>query len=245
MYKLRLRSILIKYFPSLGKIKRFILAYKDFLLPAKESYSQYKEDIEVKYLLSHYDLSKSIYIDIGANHPTTISNTYLLYRSGMSGIIIEPNEEFIKLFKFIRRRDIFLPFGCGKEVRLSKFVYSKAPVLSSFLNKSFSNSLQDESYIWKEKLVPIVTLDSILDLYAVNWISFLSIDTEGMDLDVLFGATKYLSIVYIICIEINEESNINQIQKVLEENNFEYLKKMGCNYLFRNKSYFFDQYLRK
>jgi len=76
--------------------------------PCKKSYSQHGEDVHILKLIDTLNINKQrdIYIDVGANHPMDLSNTYLFYRKGYRGVAIEPNKELINLFKVFRKRDI-------------------------------------------------------------------------------------------------------------------------------------------
>ncbi|MDF0498447.1 hypothetical protein [Bradyrhizobium yuanmingense] len=49
------------------------------------------------------------YIEIGANHPISTSNTYLMYQRGAQGVLVEPNPELGALIRKVRLRDILVP----------------------------------------------------------------------------------------------------------------------------------------
>jgi len=99
-----LNRFFLRYYPNIGKIKRFILASLHSHTRVKSTYAQHGEDILVLEYLRGYDKSSGIYVDVGANHPTRISNTYLMYRNGFKGISIEPNSELSKLHAKYPRR---------------------------------------------------------------------------------------------------------------------------------------------
>lgn len=82
-----LKTFFIDYFPWVGKYKRwFIAAYHTFA-PLKSSYSQSGEDVLLYKLLGDLTNKSDIdYVDVGANHPSDISNTYLLHRKGFRGV---------------------------------------------------------------------------------------------------------------------------------------------------------------
>src|SRR5208283_1151718 len=107
-------------------------ALRDSLTPSRSSYSQYGEDEFVAAMLSEVDPAKGFYIDVGANHPTRISNTYLFYRRGWSGIAIDPQRQMEKLFRACRPRDQFIRAGCGRRADIAEFSYAGASVLSGF-----------------------------------------------------------------------------------------------------------------
>ncbi|MEZ5194836.1 MAG: hypothetical protein R2764_00075 [Bacteroidales bacterium] len=127
-----MKKFIINYFPIVGIYKRFFVAFLNTILPIRSSYSQHGEDKFIVETLLGYNLEGSLYIDVGANHPSSISNTYLLYRKGYSGIIIEPNKELVRLFRIFRKRDIALMLGCSDITAVKKLFISKTPALSTF-----------------------------------------------------------------------------------------------------------------
>jgi FkbM family methyltransferase len=222
------RYIFVKYFNFLGKYKRFFIALKDVYI-YKSKYSQHGEDV---FFLDYINkknirINDYIYIDVGANHPTDISNTFLLYKNGMNGFIIEPNLELLNLFKFFRRKDLIFPIGVSNESNMSQFFISKTPVLSSF-KKDWRNSEISVSYY-----VPIMTLDDALRNNISKPIFLISIDVEGLNKEVLEGAIKVISKSLLVCIEfenINDKINYCSILGP----SFKPLIDLGCNTIFEN-----------
>ena len=223
-----LRSFLINHFPALGKYKRYVVAFKDHTSSIRKSYSQHREDVYILELLKKYDLTGSVYVDIGANHPTDISNTYLLYRNGMHGIIIEPNEELADLFKKFRKKDIILRIGCSNISAVLKFNISKTPVVSSFAR-------HDDVNVYRSLYVPVMPVDDALSHLDAKYISFLSIDVEGLNLEVLEGALKTLKNALLLCIEYDTDEEKAKFQSILGSD-FDFLSKFGCNMLYLNKA---------
>jgi len=76
----------IKYMPFLGFPKRFLHACFQTFLPIYKSYAQQKEDLKISAILKKINVKinkKDIfYIDVGANHPTCISNSFYFYKKG-------------------------------------------------------------------------------------------------------------------------------------------------------------------
>ena len=68
----------------------------------KKSYSQFEEEFLKTYFKNKKD---GFFIDIGCYHPFKGNNTYLLYKSGWSGINIDLNQLGIDLFNIARPRD--------------------------------------------------------------------------------------------------------------------------------------------
>ena len=224
----KLNKAISDHYPSLGRIKRYIKALIDKLCKERQSYSQYGEDDFIISELGNRDASKIQYLDIGANHPSIISNTYKLYKQGFKGITIEPNRELIGLHKTFRPRDIQLCVGCGAENKIEEFFFSKTPVLSSFRKSMVKN-------IWYSEYLPIFKVDTILTDFDITEIFFLNIDVEGKDFDVLKGATNTLQKTHILCIEVNNTTDESLINDFLCIINFEFVFKTQCNHFYKNK----------
>ena len=76
-------------------------------------YAQSGEDIIMAHLFYKLDIAHPSYLDIGANHPAFISNTYYFYTRGSKGVCIEPNPHLYKKIKSMRPRDTVINAGIG------------------------------------------------------------------------------------------------------------------------------------
>lgn len=222
------KQFLVNHFPVLGKVKRFGKAWYHALQPTKRSYSQHGEDVVIADFLSHYDLRGSVYVDVGANHPSDISNSYLLYRKGFNGIIVEPNQELAGLFKKFRPKDIALAIGCSNENAILPFHVSKTPVLSSFANTRDAN-------VYKTLYLPVIRLDDAIRHLEFEFISLLSIDVEGLNYEVLQGARRTIDRALMICLEYDTDEDRENFRQVLGDG-FDLYREMGCNLIFVNKA---------
>jgi FkbM family methyltransferase len=151
----------------------------------KNVFSQHGED---QFLLTYFNNKKNgLYIDVGANHPFKISNTYLLYRNGWSGVTIEPIPHLYRKHKKIRSRDINLNCGIGEKRGKIKFFELIPRVLSSFDETICDNLIKSGQATLRRKYeINVVTLDDIYNDYIkTRNVDILSIDTEGYDLQVL------------------------------------------------------------
>jgi FkbM family methyltransferase len=124
------------------------------------------------------------YVDVGAHHPHFISNTWSFYKNGWSGINVEPTPGAIDEFEKLRPRDINLPIAIAdKDGTATLYFYGDGVDVNNTLvrkNVDFDN---------RPKAVTIETmrLETLLDSYlpAETDIDFMSIDVEGLDLEVL------------------------------------------------------------
>lgn len=222
-----LKDWLVRHMPGLGKYKRILVAWVDAAKPVRKSYSQYGEDVFISDTLSRYNLAGSVYVDVGANHPTDISNTYLLYRKGMHGIVVEPNAELIRLFKKFRKRDIPLMIGCSNKAAVLEFHISRTPVISSFSQDRPVDTLRTE-------YLPVMRLDDALAGFSFDCISLLSIDVEGLNFQVIEGAKSTIGRSLIICLEYDSPEEIDKFSHFLGSD-FELLKTVHCNLIYLNK----------
>lgn len=196
-----IKHSIVKRFPFVLFLKGWWVAWRDHLSQAKESYSQAGEDSIIAELLTDTDASASLYLDIGANHPTRLSNTYGLYRKGWQGIIVEPNTKLLAMHKRLRPRDEQLAVACGTEPGVLHFQHAVSHVLSGFAE----GDMKTKDFR-RSELMPILTVDVIMQAYPDKEIALLSIDVEGFDFEVAQGAAESLSRTKVVCIE-GEESH--------------------------------------
>jgi FkbM family methyltransferase len=179
-------------------------------------------------LLHGLSPKNGIYIEVGANQPTQISNTYLFYRLGFHGIVIEPNKEMTSLFKHFRPEDIHLEIGCADDSGVSKFKKADVSVLSGFTDDI--NVVANSQY-W----TPLLTVDEIWrDVGEKQMVFLLSIDTEGFDLIVLKGAEETLKHTAVVIIETNE-NDIIEVKTIMLQSGFKLVKTTACNYIWLNE----------
>ncbi len=182
---MKIKSILnIKKYPFYFKIlkKRFLKSDK------KISYSQLGEDLIVNFIFKNFKIEKPTYIDIGAHHPTHLSNTYLFYKGGSKGICIEPDPELFKNIEKKRKNDICLNIGIGtEEEKLADYYVMNDKVLNTF-SKEEAEYLTNATSKKIEKIIkmPLVPMSKIIEKYLNNKTpNFVSLDTEGYDFEIL------------------------------------------------------------
>lgn len=148
------------------------------------SYSQVGEDIIIDSFLKNK--SKGFYVDVGAYHPVHISNTYKFYKSGWTGIQIEPNYKKSSLFKRYRPNSINLNVGVGEKEGTAKFFIFDSDAYSTFSAETANLNEKLGLKLLETKEVQMMKLSSIFKKYTKNIeIDFMSVDTEGFDLEVL------------------------------------------------------------
>lgn len=150
-------------------------------------YAQEGEDIILARIFDHK--KNGFFVDIGAHHPTRFSNTYYFYKNlNWSGLNIEPNPEAMTLFQLKRRRDINLNFGVASIVETLEFYQFDEPALNTFSKSMLDERLSTTPYKHiGTKSIQVLPLSEILDRHLTpnTHIDFMTVDVEGLDLEVL------------------------------------------------------------
>lgn len=151
----------------------------------KTSFSKSGEDIQLWQLLKK---EKGVYIDVGAHHPILGNNTYFFYLRGWQGINVEPNSTFEPLYKKFRGKDYLYKGGIANfDGELEYFEFS-TDVFNTF-SGSHIEKLNLEDKISDSNQIPVITLSTLIRNYLQEpfSIDFLSVDVEGMELEVMQG----------------------------------------------------------
>lgn len=202
------------------KIKNFI--YKVVPLPyTNESFSQAGEDCCIDFLFSQLKISAPSYLELGVYKPKLASNTYRFYKNGATGVLVEADKSLIEEIKRVRPKDTILNIGVGfSEVTDADFYIFEEPAHNTFNKQEAEYRVKFGSY----KLVKIekIELKSINAIISENFKStphFLSIDIEGLDLDVLKSLDFNKYPIPVICAETctYSETHIKPKDKSIEE----------------------------
>lgn len=195
----------------LSNLKHTLFGYR--------SYSQFGED---KVLLELFkDKNGGRYVDVGAHHPYRYSNTYLLYKKGWHGVNIDPNPHTIALFNKARPNDENICAGVGSAGVLTYYRFSD-PAVNTFT--------KEEAEKWKGKsFLKFLGTTEVevkpLSVLVQGEIDILTIDAEGMDMEVLHSYDWKHS-PKVIAIEGNES------EQFLIEKGYTLHKKCGASNIF-------------
>lgn len=190
----------------------------------QKSYSQQGEDLIIDKLLNYK--KKGTYIDIGAFDPVRLSNTKRFYEKGWKGVNIEPDYNNYLKFVKLRPNDINLNIGISNKKDILKFFRFNVDTLSTF-SKQEAEKYKKQGYKLLETIdVEVRTLSSIFsDVLKTNKIDFLSVDTEGYDLEVLKSNDWNKYRPKIVCVETLIHSVNNE--KMISKDIIEFLKQKG------------------
>lgn len=151
------------------------------------SYSQEGED-RILYRMFEQRMQSGFYVDVGAHHPKRFSNTYLFYLHGWRGINVDPRPGMKSDFESLRPRDVNLELGVSQTPGTLTYYEFNDPALNTFSPEMAARRHNKNGYhITREARIPTAPLREILKehLPAGQNIDFLTVDVEGLDMEVL------------------------------------------------------------
>lgn len=221
----------------IGKIINFLSIIKRKYKYKKISYSFNGVDLIINYIFKNK--INGFYLDIGAQHPISNNNTYILHKRGWGGINIDLDKKNIELFKIARPKELNLNYAVSNTEGLTDlyFYHDASPIntLSSEVSK-FQNA-----NIKKIKKIHTKSLNSILqNINTERHIDYMNIDVEDYEEKVLegFDINKYkpsvISIEYLDLKMSKLEFKNNNINNLIKSNIYKY---------FIDNDYFFVNWL--
>lgn len=213
----------------------YLSIYKRKLKYRKHSYSFNSVDLIIDYIFKNK--KNGFYLDVGAQHPISNNNTYLLFKKGWHGINIDLDKKNIDLFKIVRPNDHNLNYALSDKIQeMDLFYYHDSSPINT-LNKDVANF--QNAKIKEIKKIKTKTLNDILENLKIDiQIDYMNLDVEGFEEKVLIGFNikKYKPLV--ISVEFLDlkmkklEFKNNNIQMLLDSNIYKYF--IENNYHFVN-----------
>jgi FkbM family methyltransferase len=164
------------------------------------------------------DVSFGRYLDIGANHPFLISNTYLFYQRGWRGVAVDGHHKFSNLWVEHRSKDIFLESIVSdaiKEVVFTIFPDDSMGSIDAETNNRYRARFDNSSV--QSRTVITTTIFDIWKEHINDEVHLLSIDIEGEELNALKGANLNAFRPGVIAAEIKNVSLYSPLANKLVE----------------------------
>jgi len=154
------------------------------------SFAQQGEDLILYNLLHHaMGIEDPSYIDIGAGDPVLSNNTYALYLTGSRGVLVEPNPTLVEALKTVRPGDVVVNAGVGVKDSgaADYYVIRDHWPLNTFSREDVAilRTQSKEDPVEKVIKMPLIQINRLLAEHFTTAPDLMSIDIEGLDLDVL------------------------------------------------------------
>ena len=168
------------------------------------SFSQQGEDIVLSHALRDtMKIATPTYLDVGAAHPIRSNNTYLLYGTGSTGVLIEPNPAYAKLLREMRPKDKVVEAGIGvTDTEAADYYEIKgAPMLNTFSSEQAEYLKKTGKEVERVTKMPLININRVIADNLGKTPDLVSTDIEGLDYAVIksLDLSKYRPAV--ICAE--------------------------------------------
>jgi FkbM family methyltransferase len=167
----------------------------------RTSYSQCGEDIIVAHALDAMAITKPVYLDIGAHHARWLSNTRFFYERGASGILVEPDPILYERLRRARPRDVCINAGVAGRAGIAPYFVMSAKVLNTFSREDALQYEREGHRIEQTLELPLVTPKDVLAKHPTLRPNFVSIDVEGLDLEILKAFDFDVCKPEVFCVE--------------------------------------------
>jgi FkbM family methyltransferase len=196
------------------------------------SFSQFGEDLILDILLEGKRTGS--YIDIGANDPIRLSNTWRFYKRGWRGVNVEPSRALWQRLNEDRPEDINLNVGAGRSRGNATFYEMTVDTYSTF-NKANSEEFCTGKEVVARIDMPIVTLSMIWkEHWSGKFVDFISVDVEGDNLAVLQGNDWESFRPRFVLVEMEREEQPG-ILAFLKDRNYDLLYANTVNGIFGDR----------
>jgi len=203
------------------------------------SYSQLNQDLEV--LKFYNNKIGGFFIEIGASDGIELSNTYLLEKKyNWTGICVEPIPNRFKLLCKNRPNSVCCDNAVYKKSGKSVIfdIANNYDLLSGISSRIDSHHKIEVECNKTQIIVKTISFNDLLEKYkAPLFIEYLSLDTEGSELEILKSVNLKKYIFGLIDVEHNYmEPRRTQIRELLTSNGYEFIRENQWDDCYKHKS---------
>ncbi len=149
------------------------------------SFSPTGEDLLIEQAVKRLNIEKPSYIDIGCHHPIFSNTTYLFYKNGSNGIVVEPNNSICQKISRIRGRDICVNAGISDHDGKETFYIFERGTRNTFSKSQAEEWNKQSGQEYQEKLIDVISLNTLIKKSKNQCPDIISIDTEGYEEKIL------------------------------------------------------------
>lgn len=202
-------------------------------------YGQHGEDFLINKIFS--DLKNGFFVEVGCIDGRLFSNTLSLEEAGWKGICIEAHKNYISLIKKNRPNSIVINAAIGESNSDAVKFYANSRGSLSTLDinkeKEFKKDYGQYFTGFEEQTIEKKTLTSVFKECNIKNIDLLSIDIEGYDKFALEGCNFKKYQPKLIVIEADSRKDKWNINKILTNNNYNFLFRISNNLFYGYKNF--------
>jgi FkbM family methyltransferase len=186
------------------------------------SRSQLQQDILVKTFFQLSNETEKFFVEFGATNGITLSNTHLLeIREKWNGILVEPGRNWHSELR--KNRNCLFDTRCvwKKSNERIEFEENSIGELSGITATNAGTTTFADRSKTKKYFVETVSLNDLLKEYDAPYrVTYLSIDTEGSEYEIIRNLDFNRYRPFIISIEHNFSNLMNKIDEFLKAKNY-------------------------
>lgn len=201
-------------------IKQKVFEEHEYFRYMNKSFSQEGEDLILSQIF--YGINNGFFIDIGAHHPIHYSNTYKFYLSGWKGINIDAMPGCMKEFNKVRPKDINLEIAISNcNSHLQYFMFEQSGV-NTFSNDMAKRMVKNGYTPLRSIEIQTIKMEEVFQKYLPENqpISFLSVDVEGYEMEVLRSNNWIDYRPKILLAESLKQNNKKMFENIFDQNNY-------------------------
>lgn len=185
----------------------------------KPGYAQSGEDAIADFVFHALGIARPSYLDIGAHHPSRLSNTFRFYGQGCRGVCVEPDPDLYAVLAERRPNDIHLNAGIGAAGQaggsLPFYVMSERTLNTFSKAEAERYAAGGRQRIETVIEVPVLDINTVCDTwFAGAGPDFLSVDVEGLDEEIVRALDLSRFRPAVICVETLTYSESRQERKL-------------------------------
>ena len=217
------------------RLKRMLRKYNI----RKNSPSQYGQDQVAYELLKKPE--NGTFVDIGANDGVTFSNSLFFEKLNWTGVCIEPNPVVFQKLASTRSCE-FLNVCISETDSIVDFMVVEGPShmlsgISSFMDSKHLQRIDREIAAngGQKKLIKInaISPETLTKNYSIKQIDYLSIDTEGCEIEIL---KKFdFSEINVRVINVENGSRTPELFNYLNTVGYKLYKCIGCDEIYQKR----------
>ena len=224
------------------KFSRVIAAFLSGSI--KGHFGQWGEDVLIRKLFDR-KLSDGFYLDLGAYHPFTHSNTAYFWIKGWSGINVDANPYTIDLFNKTRPNDQNIWAAIIPHSEYEKGTREVSLLTSNISNSSAGvsttgtvlQSVADQRGFTRKIKVPAKSISIITQECGLKKLDYLNIDVEGLDETVLTELDIERLAPHVISVEDYSIGSFDlfnsKISRIIDEQGYIFVARAGPTSIFQ------------